>query len=101
MSFCPPELLDDLADVLATVRGWEGVVEKKPGVFYVRSAPFLHFHLLEGGRRRVDIKGRSDWAQFELARPAPATKKRALLRELVARYDEKRPARRPVSPRAR
>ena len=32
MAHCPPELLDDLADVLAEVRAWAGVIEKKPGV---------------------------------------------------------------------
>ncbi|MBI1847696.1 MAG: hypothetical protein HYR86_12080 [Candidatus Rokubacteria bacterium] len=46
MAYCPPALLDDLAEVLAEVRAWAGVVEKKPGVFYVRRQPFLHFHLV-------------------------------------------------------
>jgi hypothetical protein len=50
MARCPIELLDDLADVLQTVRGWKDVVEKSAGVFYARRLPFLHFHLVEGGR---------------------------------------------------
>lgn len=58
MAHCPPELLDDVADVVAEVRTWAGVIEKKPGVFYVRGQPFLHLHLLEGGRRWADVKGR-------------------------------------------
>jgi hypothetical protein len=53
MAHCPVELLDDLGDVLAEVRGWAGVKEDSPGVFYVRREPFLHFHLLKGGRRPV------------------------------------------------
>ncbi len=55
MAHCPPDLLDDLEDVLAEVRAWAGVVEKTPGVLYLRGQPFLHFHLVAGGRRRGDI----------------------------------------------
>ena len=89
MAHCPPELLDDVADVFVTVRTWPGVVEKKPGVFYVRSQPFLHFHLLAGARRRADIKGRTNWVQQDLPRPISAARRRALLRELRMRYGEK------------
>ena len=64
MAHCPPELLDDLGDVLAEVRGWAGVKEDTPGVFYVRREPFLHFHLLKGGRRRGDIKGSRGWVSL-------------------------------------
>ena len=89
MAHCPPELLDDLAPVLAEVRRWAGIVEKRPGVFYARRQPFLHFHLAEGGRRRADIKGRADWTQIDLPRPASAAKRHAFLRALRARYREK------------
>lgn len=89
MAHCPPELLDDLAGLLAEVRTWTGVVEKSPAVFYVRNQPFLHFHLLAGGRRRADIKGHSDWLQLDLPRPAGARRQRALLRDLRMRYGEK------------
>jgi hypothetical protein len=34
VAHCPSALLDDVVDVLDDVRGWAGVVEKKPGVFY-------------------------------------------------------------------
>lgn len=93
MGFCPPELLEDLADVLAEVRTWAGVVEQKPGVFYLRREPFLHFHWLRGERRRGDIKGRGEWTQLDLPRPLPAAGRRALLRALRARYREKETAR--------
>lgn len=36
-------MLDDLADLFATVRTWAGVIEKRPGVFHVRRQSFLHF----------------------------------------------------------
>ncbi len=89
MAYCPPELLDDLTDVLAEVRTWAGVIEKKPGVFYVRNQPSLHFHLVDGGRRRADVKGRTDWAQLDLPRPVSMTRRRLFLRELRTRYAEK------------
>ena len=89
MAYCPPELLADLADLLAEVRTWAGVVEKKPNVFYVRRQPFLHFHLVQGGQRRADVKGRTSWVQLDLPRPISTTGRRALLRELRARYGEK------------
>ncbi len=89
MAYCPPELLDDLAEVFADLRSWRGVLEKRPGVFYAHGEPFLHFHLLAGARRRADVKDRADWTQFDLPRPITATRRRALVRELRRRYDEK------------
>jgi hypothetical protein len=89
MAFCPPEMLDDLADVLDEVRAWERVVERKPGVFYVGREPFLHFHLLAGARRRGDVKGASDWVQLDLPRPLPTTVRRAFVRALRRSYGEK------------
>ena len=89
MARCPSRLLDDIADVLAEVRTWAGIVEKKPGVFYLRRQPFLHFHLEAGGARRADVKGRAGWTPFELLRPLSATRRRAFLRELRSRYRER------------
>jgi hypothetical protein len=88
MARCPPNLLDDIVALLAEVRAWPGVVEKSPGVLYVRRQPFLHFHLIKGDRRRADVKGRSGWTSLELPRPISAAKRRALRRLLCARYRE-------------
>ena len=89
MGYCPPELLDDLADLFADVRTWAGVIEKGPGVFYAHNQPFLHFHLLAGGRRRADVKGHANWVQLDLPRPLTVTRRRALFRELRMCYGEK------------
>jgi hypothetical protein len=89
VAHCPPALLDDIADVMAGVRTWPGVIEKSPGVFYARRQPFLHFHLVEGGRRRADVKGRAGWTSLELPRPISPTRRRAFLRLLRTRYREK------------
>lgn len=78
--------LDDLAEVLATVRAWAGVTEKRPGVFYRRRQPFLHFHRLKDGRRCGDVKGRDDWARLDLPYPSSPTRRRAFMRALRAQY---------------
>ncbi len=85
MAHCPPHLLDDLDDVLETVRGWAGVVERKPYVFYVRREPFLHFHLIAGERRRADIKGATEWSEVDVPRPITAARRRVLMKELRRR----------------
>ncbi len=86
MAHCPPEMLADLGAVLAEVRGWAGVREDKPGVFYVRRQPFLHFHLMKDGRRRGDIKRSQGWISLDLPRPISVTRREALRRELRRRY---------------
>jgi hypothetical protein len=90
MAHCPVQLLDDLGDLLAEVRGWAGVKEHSPGVFYVRREPFLHFHLLKGGRRRGDIKGSRGWVSLDLPRPISATRRQMLRRALRTHYREQR-----------
>ena len=75
--------------MFAELRTWAGVIEKKPGVFYLRRQPFLHFHLLAGGRRRADVKGQTNWAQLQLPRPVTNAKRRVLFRELRMRYGER------------
>jgi hypothetical protein len=95
MGHCPPELLRDVADVVAQVRSWDAVVEKTAGVFYLRREPFLHFHLLEGGRRRADVKGTGGWNQIDLPCPVGAAPRRALLREIERHYRERLGPRQP------
>jgi hypothetical protein len=80
VAYCPPELLDDVADVLAEVRAWPDVVEKKHNVFYLRRQPFLHFHLLSDGRRRADLRGPAGWVQVDIPRPISTARRRVLLR---------------------
>ena len=89
MARCPADLLQDIADVLDEVRRWDGIVERSPGVFYLRRDPFLHFHLMADGERRADVKGLAGWHPVELPLPLPAGRRRALAREVRARYAEK------------
>ena len=89
MAHCPPALLGDLQDLLAEVRAWPGVVEKRPCIFYLRREPFLHFHLFPGPRRRADVKGRRGWVQVELPRKMTDRARSALGREIRQRYAER------------
>jgi hypothetical protein len=89
MAHCPPALLDDVADVLATVRAWSGVVEKTPAVFHAHRRPFLHFHLSADGRRRADIRSLAGWIALDLPRPISRTRRAVLVRELRRRYAER------------
>ena len=36
--------LQSLQDLLASLRTLPGLVERKPGIFYVKSKAYLHFH---------------------------------------------------------
>jgi hypothetical protein len=82
MARCPAALLDDLAGVLAQVRTWPDVTETSLAVFYLRRQPFLHFHLVDGKRRRADIKTEAGWRQIDLPRPISPTRRRAFLSAL-------------------
>ena len=44
MKHAGPGALDQLEPLLAQLRGLGGMVEKKRGVFYLKSKAFLHFH---------------------------------------------------------
>lgn len=44
MTHAGPAALTQLAPLLARLRQQPGLVERKPGIFYRRSAAFLHFH---------------------------------------------------------
>ena len=80
-------MLDDLADVFARVRTWDAVVEKKIGLYYLRRTPFLHFHVLRSGRVADARDGHTWGARIDLPYPSTAARRRALLRELRARYE--------------
>lgn len=93
MAHCPYAQLADLESVLADIRTWPGIKEPKPGVFYLGSTAFLHFHLKDD-RRWADVRDGKDWgppvdAPFHPTRAAA----RQFLREVEARYQRLRPPR--------
>ena len=44
MRHATPAGLERISDLLAQLRGIDGLVERTPGIFYRRSRAFLHFH---------------------------------------------------------
>jgi len=75
-----PATFDDLLDAL---RSLPGMVErgKRPGTFYRRSRPFLHFHGSRHGRT-ADLRTGDDWTRLPAATPADRA---ALLAAVEAR----------------
>jgi hypothetical protein len=55
MKHAGPASLERLAPLLVELRTLPGLVERKPGTFYLRSQAFLHFHEDPAGLF-VDVK---------------------------------------------
>lgn len=70
--------LSDLARLLAAARALPRVQERKPGVFYLRGAAFLHFHV-KGERRWADLKSVGGWlGELQLPVGDAAAEERAI-----------------------
>ncbi|HMF05069.1 MAG TPA: hypothetical protein VKH17_09665 [Acidimicrobiia bacterium] len=68
--------LDELEDLLAGLRGVDGLTEKTRGAFYRGSRAFLHFHEDPSGLY-ADV--RLDGAEFERMRVSTKTERKRLL----------------------
>jgi hypothetical protein len=62
MAHCPYAKLADLKDSLREIRLLDRVSEKKPGIFYIGSKGFLHFHIKDG-KRWADVRDGADWGE--------------------------------------
>jgi len=87
MAHCPYDQLRDLEDVFAVIRGWPGLNEPKPGIFYVGRTAFLHFHVKDE-RRWADVRDGADFASIDIPPTAGAPQRRRFL-ERVQRQFEK------------
>ena len=86
MAHAGSEHLRGITDVLAAIRGFPDIREKRPGIFYVRRVPFLHFHV-RGDDRWADAKIGTAWGpKIPLPFDAGARAKAAFVREVRARY---------------
>jgi hypothetical protein len=57
-----------LSDVLEAVRSRAVLVERRPGIFYLRGRAFLHFHEDRAGLF-ADLRGGEDWERFPVNNP--------------------------------
>lgn len=62
MGRCHYDLLKDLEPALDDIRKLEGLVEKKPGIFYLKSQSFMHFHEKDG-EIWADIRDGESWGE--------------------------------------
>jgi hypothetical protein len=83
-----PDDLVELGDLLTDLRALDGLVEKRPGVFYRRSRAFLHFHADPAGLF-ADVRFAGD--DFERRPVHTPAQRDALLRDVLAALEEKRP----------
>ena len=90
MRHATPGGLDRLEGLLAALRGFDALREKKRGTFYRRSSAFLHFHEDPTG---IFADARLSRADFTRLRVSTAAEQRALL-AAVRRALEARSARR-------
>ena len=86
MAHCPYENLADLESVLEAIRGWPGIKERGPGVFYLKSTPFLHFHEKDGARW-ADARHGKDWgSRIDIPFKTTKAMRDKFLREIERRY---------------
>lgn len=75
MGHTKPALLADIQKELEIIRSIGGIKEKTPGIFYLKSVPFLHFHD-SGGRRWADVKTPDGvWKSIDIDFKATRTQK--------------------------
>lgn len=84
MAHCPFELLEDLAPALDRLRKLDLIVERKPGIFYIRSDGFLHFHI-KGEARWAHVKQskRGTWAELPIPLKATTKQKAAFVDAVI------------------
>lgn len=91
MAHCPFEELADLRDCLDEIRGWPDVREPRPGIFYLKRTPFLHFHVDPTGRRWADVRNGTTWgAELDVPFAASVAARRRFLAEVRRRYEATR-----------
>jgi hypothetical protein len=72
--------LDALSDLLETLRTRAVLVEKRPGIFYLKGKAFLHFHEDRAGLF-ADLRQGGDWQRL----PVNSSDERAEVLALVDR----------------
>jgi hypothetical protein len=81
MKHASASALNSLDKLLANLRRLPGLVERKPGIFYVKSQAYLHFHEDPSGLfADVKLAGR----EFERFRVSTKREQAALLKLVLA-----------------
>jgi hypothetical protein len=64
--------LEALNDLLTSLRARAELVERRPGIFYLKGRAFLHFHE-DGGGLFADLRDRGDWRRLPVSDPGERT----------------------------
>lgn len=72
MGRCRYEKLEAIEPALNEIRKLEKLKETKPGIFYLKSQGFLHFHEKDD-KIWADVKGETNWISLDI--PGRVTKK--------------------------
>jgi hypothetical protein len=86
MGHARPKDFSDIDDVLARIRALPGVTERSRGVFYLRRAPFLHFHTTAEARYAHAKIGATWGPEIPLPFDAGRPLKAAFMKEVRARH---------------
>jgi hypothetical protein len=81
MAHIPYEQLKDLELELKSIRTLLSIKEKKPGVFYFKSKPFLHFHDKDGFRF-AHVSDGKDWKRVVIDFNANQKQKKDFLKNV-------------------
>ncbi len=84
MGHIKPELIADLATELAAIRTLPHLKEKKLGVFYLKSTPFLHFHDKDGLRWAHVKTADGEWEKVEVSFGASTSARNSFLKAIKA-----------------
>lgn len=63
MAHCPYEKISHLESLFMELRQWEKINETRPGIFYLMSKSFLHFHIKDD-LIWADIKNGDRWERI-------------------------------------
>lgn len=78
MKHAGDKALDELESLLAAIRAYPSLVERKRGIFYRKSKAFLHFHEDEDGLF-ADIKLNGDGLSYTRLRVSTAAERKAFI----------------------
>jgi hypothetical protein len=69
MKHAGPGALESLAGLLARIRQQPVLAERRPGVFYLKSRAYLHFHEDPAGLF-ADLRQGAEWERFRVVTTA-------------------------------
>lgn len=82
MKHAAAEALEALGGLLDQVRDVPDLKKRSPGVFYLKSSAFLHFHDDPAGLF-ADVRIDGDWQRHRVSTKAEQRKVAALIRKIV------------------